>query len=187
MTRGVPAAESVSGLRCDDAHRQRAQDEMAGLGSERGVEVSLFLGPRGAWDIGRAVVYDIRTSDGEARGERRRRARHCGSAAWSFVMGFARSSWVISECSRRSGGCGAAGDLPTRHSCSRHRCCCRVRTARRRRCSRCSALPPSTLQPISRSVELGELRVVMQPRRSTSMWRCRTTRAGSCASTRCRT
>jgi hypothetical protein len=27
-------------------------DEMARLGSERGVEVSLFLGPRGAWDTG---------------------------------------------------------------------------------------------------------------------------------------
>ena len=27
-------------------------DEMAQLGSEKGVEVSLFLGPRGAWDIG---------------------------------------------------------------------------------------------------------------------------------------
>jgi hypothetical protein len=27
-------------------------DEMAGLGAEHGVEVSLFLGPRGAWDAG---------------------------------------------------------------------------------------------------------------------------------------
>jgi hypothetical protein len=41
--------------------------EMAGLGAERGVEVSLFLGPRGAWDAG-GQSFAAPAAGGVARG-----------------------------------------------------------------------------------------------------------------------
>lgn len=42
--------------------------EMAGLGAEHGVEVSLFLGPRGAWDTG-GQSFATGAAGGVARGE----------------------------------------------------------------------------------------------------------------------
>ena len=42
--------------------------EMAGLGAERGVEISLFLGPRGAWDAG-GQSFATAAAGGVARGE----------------------------------------------------------------------------------------------------------------------
>jgi hypothetical protein len=41
--------------------------EMAGIGADRGVEVSLFLGPRGAWDTGGQSIASAATG-GVARG-----------------------------------------------------------------------------------------------------------------------
>ena len=60
---------------------------MVALGAEHDVEVNLFLGPRGSWDIGGQAKVSAAVG-GAARGNAavaaslcRRRARACGSAS----------------------------------------------------------------------------------------------------------
>ena len=80
-------------------------DEMARLGADRGIEVSLFLGPRGAWDTGGQSTLDV--------GRRWRRAGRrpaSSSASPKYVAGSntasARFSSPTSARSRRSAACG---------------------------------------------------------------------------------
>ena len=64
--------------------------ELAELGAEHGVEVSLFLGPRGAWDTGGSVVCDrIRWRSRARAGRRRlvhRRGAPCRAPRDSLVL-----------------------------------------------------------------------------------------------------
>ena len=65
-TRGVPVRRVSQGsgvMMLTD----REIAEMAALGAERGVEVSLFLGPRGAWDTGGQSLVTA-AAGGVARG-----------------------------------------------------------------------------------------------------------------------
>ena len=85
--------------------------EMASLGADAGVEVSLFLGPRGAWDTGGQSLA-TRGRGRVARGRARDRGVRRGGASEASRSASARSSSPISACSRRSAGCGATGELP---------------------------------------------------------------------------
>ena len=156
--------------------------EMARLGSEHGVEVSLFLGPRGAWDIGGqslvtpAVGVIARGDAGveQCLAEVRRGLEH---GIRSYLVGDVGALATL-------GRMRAAGDLrPT--SSSRRRCCCRARTAPPRGCCRTSVQRRSTSPPTSRPRHSARSAPPAR-RRSTSTSRCRTTRAGSSASTTCR-
>ena len=76
--------------------------EMASLGAEHGVEVSLFLGPRGAWDAGgqssrRAPSAAWRADRPASTGRSQRLGARSGSA-------FARCSSRMPASWRRSAG-----------------------------------------------------------------------------------
>ena len=75
--------------------------EMAELGAEHGVEVSLFLGPRGALGSGRPVVRDGRGRRRRARAGGRRLVASPRCAAPS-LSAFARCSLPTRACSPRS-------------------------------------------------------------------------------------
>ena len=155
--------------------------EMAALGAERGVEISLFLGPRGAWDAGgqsfaTAAVGGVARAQaarrlvgrgGAARGRARhpfgaRRRRGCprdarAAEAGRRAAGGARPQDVRAAAVREpADGAGVGG--PRRvHDQRQHRSLGRPTWARSGRPAR---------------------------RRSTSTSKCPTTRAASCASTR---
>jgi hypothetical protein len=87
-----------------------ALDEMAAVGRERGVEVCLFLGPRGGWDTGgQALVMDA--AAGVARGPEAVEAcvaeadRACAHGIRSLLVG---DIGVLDALARLR----AAGDLP---------------------------------------------------------------------------
>ena len=106
-------------------------DEMAQLGAEHGVEVSLFLGPRGAWDTGgqsivTSAVGAVARGDAgveQCVAEVRRGLAH---GIRSFLVGDLGALATL-------GGCAAPASC-RRTSCSRPRSCCRARTARRPAC-----------------------------------------------------
>ena len=84
---------------------------MARLGADAGVEVSLFLGPRGAWDTGGQSLVDGRCRRSRPRRGRDRgvRSPRCDAVSRSAS---ARSSSPTSACCRRSARCERAGELP---------------------------------------------------------------------------
>ena len=76
--------------------------QMAQLGAAAGVEVSLFLGPRGAWDTG-GQSFAAGAAGGVARGTQasKRRSPRYGAGSHSASAHF---SSRISVCSRPSAG-----------------------------------------------------------------------------------
>ena len=71
--------------------------ELATLGADAGVEVSLFLGPRGAWDAGGQSLVTVGGRRRGARNSRDRRLRRRG-APRRRASASARSSSPTSEC-----------------------------------------------------------------------------------------
>ena len=65
----VPVRRVSQGSRRDDAHRRRRSPSSRSSAPTHGVEVSLFLGPRGAWDTG---------GQSAAAGAVERRRTRCG-------------------------------------------------------------------------------------------------------------
>ncbi len=76
--------------------------ELAELGAEHGIEVSLFLGPRGAWDTG-GQSFATASAGGVARGQAGIEAclPRCGEGS---LWGFDPFSWPTPVFSRRSAG-----------------------------------------------------------------------------------
>ena len=79
--------------------------DMARLGADAGVEVSLFLGPRGAWDTGGQSLATA-AAGGIARGDAGIEAVASPRCAAESRSASARSSSPTSACCRRSGTCG---------------------------------------------------------------------------------
>jgi hypothetical protein len=162
--RGVPVRRVSQGsgvMMLTDAEL----DEMAALGSEHGVEVSLFLGPRGAWDTGgqsfvtSAVGVTARGDAGveQSVAEVRRGLSH---GIRSYLVGDLGALATL-------GRMRAEGDLPPDLV---------LKT---------SVRPRSTSRPTSRSRRWQRSGAPARPR-STSTSRFPTTREGSSDSTRFR-
>ena len=100
--------------------------EMASLGAEAGVEVSLFLGPRGAWDTGGQSLVTA-AAGGVARGQRRDRRVGRGGAARCRARHplVPRRRSRCAEDARRDAKAAASSRRP---SSSRRRFSCRART-----------------------------------------------------------
>lgn len=176
---GVPVARTSQGsgvMMLTDEEITR----MARIGAERGIEVNLFLGPRAAWDTGGQAKL-TQAVGAAARGNAMVAAcladalRACSLGIRSLLVGDLGTLDVLRELK-------ADGTLPA-NLVLKTSVLMRSRTARPRPCTSGSARPPSTWAPTSPCRTW--------PRsgpppgcRSTSTWRCRTTRAGSCASTR---
>ena len=71
--------------------------ELARLGADAGVEVSLFLGPRGAWDTGGQALVTA-AAGGTARGGERNRVRASPRSGAASPSASVRSSSPISGC-----------------------------------------------------------------------------------------
>ena len=155
--------------------------EMARLGVQHGVEVSLFLGPRGAWDPGGQSAATA-AAGGVARGETG--VEWCVAEARRGVALGIRS-FLVADLGVLAalGALRSAGELPANLvlKTSVLLPCANPETARELERLGASTINVSTdLSP----AELGELRAAAPPR-STSTSRCPTTRAASSASTRC--
>jgi len=131
--------------------------EMASPVAERGIEVSLFLGPRGALETGGQSIVTAATG-GVARGADG--VEWCeAEARLAAGTGSARGSSPTSTSSCTSGGCARPAScrpsLIFKISCGS-----RARTRRRRAFSNGSARARSTSQPTSPAAQLGEIRAV---------------------------
>ena len=157
--------------------------EMAALGAEHGVEVSLFLGPRGAWDPG-GQSFATASAAGVARGEAGVEAclaevrRGLGLGIRSFLVADVGVLATLGRLKRE-------GDLPPTLvlKTSVLLPCANAATARALQELGATTINVSTDLSAPSSASSG----APARRRSTSTSRCPTTRAASCASTRCRT
>ena len=157
-------------------------DEMAQLGSENGVEVSLFLGPRGAWDTGGQSL--VTSSVGVvARGDAgvdeciAEVERGIAHGIRSFLVG---DLGALATLGRLRGG----RRPPAQPRAQDVRPAARAPTAPLLACCRSAVQRRSTSRQICRSRTSPGFAAGAR-HRSTSTWRCPTTRAGSCGSTRC--
>ena len=154
--------------------------ELATLGADAGVEVSLFLGPRGGMGHRRPVARHVGGGRRRARARGRRRLDRGGRGAAS-PSGSARSSWPTSACCASSATC--AGRVSCRpHSCSRRRSsspCANPSTARTLAELGATTINVSTDLSVT---ELGELRGACTAPLDVYV-EVRTTRAASSGST----
>ena len=173
--------------------------EMAAIGAEHGVEVSLFLGPRGAWAVGGQSLVTSATG-GVAHGAasvewcEAEARRACGLGIRSLLVA---DLGVLARLAELR----AAGELPASLllKTSVLLPCANPETARvlerlgAGTINVATDLSPAQLGPPPPPPAPPTSRRRRPPRgppparcRSTCTSRCRTTRAASCASTRCR-
>ena len=156
-------------------------DEMAQLGSGHGIEVSLFLGPRGAWDTGGQsfVTSAVGVTARGAAGSRAVPGRGTPGLAHGIRSYLVGDLGVLATLGRLR----AAGDLPPDLVLKTSVLLPCANGATARPLEECGA----TTINVSTDLSVEDLSEIRQaaPLRSTSTSRSRTTRVGSYASTRC--